>query len=146
MDSLAFECNYCDGVLCTEHRLPELHDCKALDNPELFRKQLGGQRTKSGEPPRLENIDLKSESHYSEIDVEPMELTREQTVGTTSKSPISDSSPDVAPDGSLVYEDDVDDKEETDATAEQTVGRTMRFVGAIALVVVLAAAAVFVLV
>jgi len=145
MDSLAFECNYCDGVFCTEHRLPERHDCKALENPELFRKQLGGQSTKSGEPPKLENIDLKSESHYSEIDVEPMELTREQTVGTTSKSPISDSSPDVAPDGSLVYEDD-DTEEEIDAEAEETSGRTMPLVRVVALVVVLAAAALFVLI
>lgn len=27
---LPFRCSYCDGVFCSEHRLPEKHDCPGL--------------------------------------------------------------------------------------------------------------------
>jgi len=66
---------------------------------------------------------------------EPMELSPDQTVGSNSDSLISDSSPDVAPDGSLVYEDD--DEDEADAETEDDDGFS-RLVIAVAVVVALA--------
>ena len=31
-DDLPFRCNYCDGYFCSEHRLPEFHECTGLYN------------------------------------------------------------------------------------------------------------------
>jgi hypothetical protein len=28
---MAYRCNYCDGVFCGEHRLPEDHDCDGVE-------------------------------------------------------------------------------------------------------------------
>ncbi|HMB51618.1 MAG TPA: AN1-type zinc finger protein [Natronoarchaeum rubrum] len=121
MDELAFKCNYCDRVFCTEHRLPERHDCKALDNPQLFKKNSrSDQDDDDNTSTTVAEVDLESDRHYSEIDVEPMTVSREQTVGSTSKSPISDSSPDVAPDGSLVYSDDDTNEEEANSADSES--------------------------
>lgn len=135
MGDFGYECNYCDGVFCTKHRLPERHDCIALDNPELFKKHDPAQDSASSTTKSISEIDLQSERHYSEVDVEPMELSSDQTVGSTSKSPISDSSPDVAPDGSLVYEDD-DDEADEDADSGEDDGYSKAVIaGAIVLTI-----------
>ena len=31
-EEMPFRCNYCGGYFCTEHRLPEFHDCPGLYN------------------------------------------------------------------------------------------------------------------
>jgi predicted nucleic acid binding AN1-type Zn finger protein len=28
---MGFTCSYCDGYFCTEHRLPEKHDCSSIN-------------------------------------------------------------------------------------------------------------------
>ncbi len=35
---MSFTCNYCGGTFCSDHRLPENHDCKALEE-EIERKK-----------------------------------------------------------------------------------------------------------
>jgi hypothetical protein len=74
-DGMAYRCAYCGRPVCSDHRLPENHNCTGSRLPD-------DESTKGRDPER-------------------MELNNEQTVGTT-PSDIGQSSPDVALDGSMV--------------------------------------------
>ncbi|WP_410320617.1 AN1-type zinc finger domain-containing protein [Natronomonas sp.] len=83
-EGVRFRCNWCGGVYCGNHRLPEKHGCDG--SPHEFQKN---------ERRSVEPIDSNS-------------------IGRTGKRPASDfgeSSPDVAPDGSIVQDgEDMDSK------------------------------------
>lgn len=108
-DQLLRDCKYCTAVYCGKHALPENHNCPGLDKiedeEEWFRESETGIPTYRGEEvrPRPEPIDNEEITTYGSAD------------------PQFDSSPDVAPDGSIVRDEPDDDGETTHGVLKRLV-------------------------
>jgi len=95
-----FECNHCKASHCGEHRLPEKHGCPfagVLETPDDRGTEKYGYRVHgdSGvEEP--EPLDLSDRAHISSDTGESPKDTDD-----SNNVPTQDSSPDVAPDGSI---------------------------------------------
>ncbi|MFA1610144.1 AN1-type zinc finger domain-containing protein [Halobellus rubicundus] len=83
---LTYRCAYCGEPVCSDHRLPENHNCTGSRLPD--EESAKGREAKS------------------------MKLKNEQTVGTT-PSDTGQSSPDVALDGSVVGAESEPEQSET---------------------------------
>jgi len=82
-----FRCNWCDQVYCGHHRLPEKHDCDG------------------------------SQYEYHENEKSAVEPLDSNAVGRTGKRPtgdFGDQSPGIAPDGSIVRDEDDSDSQTDD--------------------------------
>jgi len=60
---LPFRCNYCGGLFCAEHRLPESHQCLHLpkESPEYLRERL--PKTNQ-DAPRKQPLPLNKDVEY----------------------------------------------------------------------------------
>ncbi|WP_436902769.1 AN1-type zinc finger domain-containing protein [Halovenus halobia] len=104
-----FTCNHCERSHCSDHRLPEQHDC-LLHNPETdkrfesaapnTRERGTGRSRKTGRQPESKEDTGQSKNHCEECNrvIPPTEKKCAQCRASTP----TPSSPDVAPDGSVV--------------------------------------------
>lgn len=113
-EHLARKCNYCGGVFCSKHTLPEKHNC-----PAVRASNNTGKRFESAFKDTLDesNGDTSTTNNVrkpSDLSVGPDKSTESKKNSKTdaSREPFSgDSGPDVAPDGSLVEKDSRLDRE-----------------------------------
>lgn len=90
-------CNYCEKTHCMEHRLPEKHDCT-------------GARLKSQSDGWFKLYPTVNQEQSTDKPAsDSMKATEEQIVGSTPNGTIQ-SSPDVAPDGSVVGAENENDE------------------------------------
>lgn len=90
--SMLYDCSYCTGHYCSDHRLPEAHNCPGqgmATPPDATRRDFNGDDT-SGSGGIIPNV------------------LKPGTVGST-PTPDYKSSPDVAPDGSIVQDESPSD-------------------------------------
>lgn len=113
-------CNYCGRTFCSTHTLPENHDCSGIEGvgeqtkhlqSEIDAKlkgELSGERTAlDGEEPTESPASDSRGERVREAEANP---NREKTAPRDSPR-VGDSGPDVAPDGSLVREENELDSE-----------------------------------
>ncbi len=109
--SIANSCSYCGDSYCSEHRLPEKHDCLALATSNTlgpdFRGELDLSESTPDKQSSSETVERTECDHCSNYTTSDHNLClecrrKEQT--------ISSRSPDMGSDGSL--ESDEEDKEE----------------------------------
>ncbi|SNZ06100.1 AN1-like Zinc finger [Natronoarchaeum philippinense] len=117
--NMPYECGYCGGSFCSNHRLPENHDCSfrnAESDDEKWRDEsmsTAQHRTKV----------VQAGGVLREVDGEEQETQYEtadaQTYGRTPSKDeiIDDRSPDVAVDGSIKREDEQDAEDEVEESA-----------------------------
>lgn len=110
-DKLAYSCNYCSGSFCTSHRLPENHNCQGLrsanthgpdfrstdDSSSILGRIFGDSKDESDVIAREHHAGMKT--YGGSLD--PGEPTQ-PTGGANPRNYEPESSPDVAPDGSIV--------------------------------------------
>ena len=115
-DEILRDCKYCTGAYCPEHALPENHDCPGMaeikQKDEWVRDRETNIPTYRGKEvrPRPEPLDSNEITTYGSAEVE------------------FESSPDVAPDGSIVREDTVDETKQSDETGLLTkIVSTLKF-------------------
>jgi predicted nucleic acid binding AN1-type Zn finger protein len=68
---MSFTCSECDGEFCTQHRLPEEHDCQALrtkSREEWFKEDLSVRRNRQSE-----SIRRNSEQPQNTVDADDEE-------------------------------------------------------------------------
>lgn len=100
---LGYTCNECGGTFCTEHRLPESHNCPELritGSDDEDRNFATGLQDKPDKKRGLTKRDRTRATESTTDKPEPMDLDSSQTVGT-SNEPATSRSPDVQPDGSI---------------------------------------------
>lgn len=116
---MPFQCKYCKGPFCTDHRLPENHDCIGLENGwEPVQKEQDDQ-SKNDDPSPSDRDKSPFERISSRKRIEEeFETVDAQVMGTTPEKEeiIDDRSPDVAPDGSIIESQ----PEETEKTANES--------------------------
>jgi len=89
-----FSCNYCNRGHCTEHRLPENHECLMINVP----KKKDEDDTRSGPEP----LDLSDRPHINRSSSsERNSADQSETQPKPDPDPPSETSPDVALDGSI---------------------------------------------
>jgi len=157
VNDLPYVCNYCGQIHCVHHRLPESHDCLGIENWDKIERVLenGFEYTTKSE--------LKQENDLSNQEEEFIELVDENTdsqedksipvwhqnayrtvepivMGTTpsKEEAFLDSSPDVAPDGSIIFPEE-EASAEVDPEVESAGGmsRTMKIYTAGLLIIIL---------
>lgn len=110
-DHLTRKCNHCGVEYCTEHTLPEKHDCPGLDRigedtkhlqTDISAKLSANQRKEKTVLSRVKDTVIP-DSNSDTAQKTEQEVQTEEFSG--------DSSPDVASDGSLVYKDNELDEE-----------------------------------
>jgi predicted nucleic acid binding AN1-type Zn finger protein len=108
---LAYRCTYCGEPVCRDHRLPENHGCTA----ELLPPGQSAGDVRVGERPVVSydpdetsaRAAIANWGREHGVEVEPMDLSGQSLPGETPerKRGKTGSSPDVAPDGSIVQEE-----------------------------------------
>jgi len=96
-DELLRDCKYCTGVYCPDHALPESHDCPGLAE---LKEQDEWVRDRETNIPTYRGPEVRPRP-------EPLETDDVTTYGSTEVE--FESSPDVAPDGSIVGEETNDE-------------------------------------
>lgn len=92
---LAYVCNYCMTAFCPSHRLPEVHDCRNI--------------SQASPPNRSSVVDLRGYRERAKRENQPYSIVEvEETVGNTPEPDLA-SSPDVAIDGSIATEDNLNE-------------------------------------
>ncbi|MGD0318104.1 MAG: AN1-type zinc finger protein [Nitrososphaerales archaeon] len=43
-EAFPFKCRYCSKMVCSDHRLPEVHDCVPKSQRKIYGKPSGGAR------------------------------------------------------------------------------------------------------
>lgn len=107
-NELLFECRYCGGAYCPEHRLPEGHDCDGVrfssDPGKRFESKFSGEVVEKGEG------------------IEPPEPFKPKcTVGTTPEPEWGNPSPETK------LKSAVEEKEPPSATRESSLQRLLRW-------------------
>ena len=149
----SYTCSYCDRTHCTDHRLPEKHDCPSLYGRKQFETGHYGQPPKPAGHRSTGSSGLQLTSE-AESNVNLVERTKEkQQQRETRRDELRDrrkerySSPDVNPDGSLqtpAYEEDIQEIAETRPTDGSSSNRLLSRSTWFLLVLVLVSIAVFV--
>lgn len=111
-DNLPNRCKFCKQVFCGEHRLPESHDCPGLDLAERQTKPM--QRLQDA----MGSEEARDEKKYEVVDPSSVEIGSRPDIGSVDE-PEYESSPDVAPDGSIVR--DADNSEPSSSTGRETI-------------------------
>ena len=121
----SYTCSYCDRTHCTDHRLPEKHDCPSLYGHKMFETASNGRPPKPVGHRPTESSESRSRSK-TEAGIDLVERTKQkQRQRETRRDELRErrrerySSPDVNPDGSLqtpAYEEDIQDIAETRPT------------------------------
>ena len=102
---MPFQCKYCKDPFCTDHRLPENHDCLGLENGwEPIQEEQDDQSKNDDYSPSDRNKSPFERISSRERIQEEFETVDAQVMGTTPEKDeiIDDRSPDVAPDGSII--------------------------------------------
>ncbi|MDR5673205.1 zinc finger AN1 domain-containing stress-associated protein [Halalkaliarchaeum sp. AArc-GB] len=125
----SYTCSYCDRTHCTDHRLPEKHDCPSLYGRKSFETASDGRPPKPAGHRPTERPESRSRLK-TEAGIDLVERTKEkQRQRKTRRDELRDrrkerySSPDVNPDGSLQtpeYEEDIEAIGETKRTEGPT--------------------------
>lgn len=103
-----YECAYCGGGHCKDHRLPEAHDCPGLTNTSSNSEWYHAKFAKSNMRSDLRRRPRKTSRSLTPIDPENIDTYGGPTSSTAWKEEARerDPSPDVAPDGSIIRIDD----------------------------------------
>lgn len=114
---MPFQCKYCKDPFCTEHRLPENHDCIALENGWVPIQEEQENQSKNDD----QTLSERGEDPFERISTrerieEEFETVDAQVMGTTPEKEelIDDRSPDVAPDGSIIQSKSEETEEPTE--------------------------------
>lgn len=128
-EEMDYTCTYCGKLHCTTHRLPESHDCPALDHfGEISKRLQSDTDAKRTTDPSQADQDSTPRDPPSEAGVErpnqpgpePMETVRTHGGSGRDREKANFSrSPDVKPDGSL-DRSGIEGPEQNDTTAEET--------------------------
>lgn len=135
-DSFQYRCSYCGGEFCVQHRTPESHDCTAIGRAtrpgETFGQDEGDEDGAVDAETRDEGPTNRSTSPttYECRNETPERTTPIEPAATYGRTPpeketIDETSPDVAPDGSIEGERDEPQTsaQEFDSQAAQPQGR-----------------------
>ena len=115
---MPFQCKYCKDPFCTDHRLPENHNCIGLKNGwEPIKKEKESQSENDNQTVPEENEEPFERISTRKRIEEEFETVDAQVMGTTPEKEelIDDRSPDVAPDGSIIQSQ----SEETEGQTEE---------------------------
>jgi cobalamin biosynthesis Mg chelatase CobN len=111
---MPYECDYCSGTHCKNHRLPERHDCswKDAESDEDDEGWFSSALNTAGD--RRERVKAGGVTKTTAEQSQKHRTVEPQTVGATASSEeiIDDRSPDVAVDGSVKKDDGAQTDEE----------------------------------
>lgn len=115
-----YQCNHCNEVHCSEHRLPEAHDCAALATTSAESEWFG-------DAPQRSKVETDDRPHRSGVTTpEPMDLEKARTATASTRDIETEhSSPDLNPDGSLATPDTSPDQEDIDAAEAELESRSI---------------------
>lgn len=116
---LSYRCNYCNETVCTDHRLPEKHDCPGLvyrkrsPEPESSRSFERGGRTTPKKPSFEQASGGPNESRRGASKTGQPRAGRTRAPGKTPDR-WGTKGPDMNPDGSIKLDTDTIPDEETE--------------------------------
>lgn len=92
--NLPFRCQYCDGVYCKKHRLPEKHDCDGVEflsdpgkrfeskfTDEVVRDEDGFKSPEPLDPDEIDTVGTSQEPDWSDGKSPPVRLRDETEEG-----------------------------------------------------------------
>ncbi|AUX08406.1 AN1-type Zinc finger protein [Halalkaliarchaeum desulfuricum] len=149
----SYTCSYCDRTHCTDHRLPEKHDCPSLYGHRSFEtardgtppKPAGHRPTEESRSQSTSKTDATGDHRECNRRKQQQRKTRRDELQARRKEKFS--SPNVNPDGSLQtpeYEEDIQDIATTQQRDESSSNRLLSRSTWLLLAVVLVSIAVIV--